>query len=258
MRLKDKVIILTGAASGIGKATAVLFAKEGAKLVLADINESGLKETLNLIEKEGKSADIMKVDVSKASEVKKMIDTTYEKYGKIDVLINNAGVVRVGPIEDFTEEDYDLLINVNLKGTFFGCKYVVPYFKKQGYGNIINLASVAAHIGQVNHANYCSTKAGVLAITKALGLELAPYNIRVNSVSPGATDTPMLRSDVAKNARERGVDFEVVKKEFEQEGVMGRWATPDEIAFGLLFLASDESSYMTGADILIDGGWTAR
>ncbi|MHA1269438.1 MAG: SDR family NAD(P)-dependent oxidoreductase [Candidatus Helarchaeota archaeon] len=258
MRLKDKVIILTGAASGIGRSTALLFAKEGAKLILSDINESGLNETLSLIRNNGYTAEIIIIDVTKSQEVKKMIDNTMEKYGKIDVLVNNAGVVRVGPIEDFLEEDYDLLINVNLKGTFFGCKYVVPHFKRQGYGNIINLASVAAHIGQVNHANYCSTKAGVLAITKALGLELAPYNIRVNSVSPGATDTPMLRSDVAKNAKERGVDFEVVKKEFEEEGVLGRWASPDEIAYGLLFLASDESSYMTGTDILIDGGWTAK
>ncbi|MHA1309515.1 MAG: SDR family NAD(P)-dependent oxidoreductase [Candidatus Helarchaeota archaeon] len=258
MRLKDKVVILTGAASGIGRATAILFANEGATLVLSDIDEVGLKETVKIIEKNNRVAEFFKVDVTNPSEVKKMIDKTWEKYGKIDVLINNAGVVRVGPIEDFSEEDYDLLINVNLKGTFFGCKYIVPYFKKQGYGNIINLASVAAHIGQVNHANYCSTKAGILAMTKALGLELAPYNIRVNSISPGATDTPMLRSDVAKNAKERGVDFEVVKKEFEQEGVMGRWANPDEIANGILFLASDESSYMTGTDILIDGGWTAR
>jgi len=252
------VIILTGAASGIGRETAILLAKEGAKLVISDINEDGLNETLKLIEKEGKTAEKMKVDVSKPEDIKNMIEHTYKKYGKIDVLINNAGVVRVGPIDEFSDEDYDLLINVNLKGTYYGCKFIVPYFKKQGYGNIINLASVAAHIGQVNHACYCSTKAGVLAITKALALELAPYNIRVNSVSPGATDTPMLRSDVEKNARERGVSFDVVKKEFEEEGVMGRWAKPLEIAYGILFLASDESSYMTGADLRIDGGWTAK
>jgi len=110
----------------------------------------------------------------------------------------------------------------------------------------------------VNHANYCSTKAGVLGFTRALALDLAPYGVRVNSVSPGATDTPMLVSDVTKQARERGVPFEVVKKEFEQEGVMGRWATPEEVAMGILFLASDESSYVTGADLRIDGGWTAR
>jgi NAD(P)-dependent dehydrogenase (short-subunit alcohol dehydrogenase family) len=174
------------------------------------------------------------------------------------VLIVNAGVVRVGPIDDFPDEDYDLLIDVNLKGTYYTCKYAIPYFKKQEFGSIITLASVAAHIGQVNHANYCSTKAGVLGFTKALALDMAPYNVRVNSVSPGATNTPMLQSDVAKQAKDRGVDYEVVKNEFEQEGVLGRWAEPEEIATGILFLATDDASYMTGADLRLDGGWTTR
>lgn len=173
-------------------------------------------------------------------------------------MINNAGVVRVGLPEEFSEEDYDLIINVNLKGTFFCCKYTIPYFKEQKSGVIVNVASVAGHIGQVNHANYCSTKAGVLGMTRALALDLANYNVRVNSVSPGATDTPMLRGDVSKQAKDRGVDFEVVKEEFEKEGVLGRWALPEEVATVILFLASSDSSYMTGADILVDGGWVAR
>ncbi len=258
MRFKDKVVVLTGAASGIGRATAKMFAKEGAIQVLSDIDEKNLKETYELL-KEGKNkATYMKVDVRNPEEVKKMIEFSKNEHGKIDILIVNAGVVRVGPVEDFPDEDYDLLIDVNLKGTYFTCKYAIPYFKKQRYGTIITLASVAAHIGQVNHANYCSTKAGVLGFTKALALDLAPYNIRVNSVSPGATDTPMLQSDVAKQARDRGVEYKVVKKEFEEEGVLGRWATPEEIASGILFLASDDASYMTGADLRLDGGWTAR
>ena len=258
MRLKNKVVILTGAASGIGRSTAILFAKEGAIQIISDINEVGLKETYEMI-KDGKENTIfMKVDVTKPAEVKDMIDTTIKKYGKIDILICNAGVVRVGPIEDFPDEDYDLLIDVNLKGTYYTCKYAVPYFKNQKFGSIITLASVAAHIGQVNHANYCSTKAGILGFTRALALDLAPYGVRVNSVSPGATDTPMLQSDVAKQARDRGVDYEVVKKEFEEEGVIGRWAEPEEIAAGILFLATNESSYMTGADLRLDGGWTTR
>jgi NAD(P)-dependent dehydrogenase (short-subunit alcohol dehydrogenase family) len=258
MRVKDKVVILTGAASGIGRSTAILLAKEGAIQVLSDIDEKGLKETLSLIRDGKDRTTIQKVDVRKAAEVKQMIDAAVRKYGRLDVLIANAGVVRVGRIEDFSDTDYDLLIDVNLKGTYYCCKYAVPHFKKQRSGAIITLASVAAHIGQVNHANYCSTKAGVLGFTRALALDLAPYGVRVNSVSPGATDTPMLVSDVTKQARERGVSFEVVKKEFEQEGIMGRWATPDEVANGILFLASDESSYMTGSDLRIDGGWTAR
>jgi NAD(P)-dependent dehydrogenase (short-subunit alcohol dehydrogenase family) len=258
MRVKDKVIVLTGAASGIGRATAILLAKEGAIQVLSDINEDGLRETLGMITDGKNRTEILKVDVTKSDEAKKMIAHTISKYTRIDVVIANAGVVRVGPIEDFPDDDYDLLIDVNLKGTYYTCKHVVPYLKKQRSGSIITLASVAAHIGQVNHANYCSTKAGVLGFTRALALDLAPFGVRVNSVSPGATNTPMLISDVTKQARERGVDFKVVKKEFEEEGVMGRWAEPEEIAQGILYLASDDSSYVTGSDLRIDGGWTAR
>ena len=258
MRVKDKVVILTGAASGIGRAAAILFGKEGATQVLSDIDEIGLRETLDLMKKGKDRAEIMRVDVTDSAQVKKMIDHTVKKHGRIDVLIANAGVVRVGPVEDFPDEDYDLLINVNLKGTYYSCKHAIPHLKKQGFGSVITLASVAAHIGQVNHANYCSTKAGILGFTRALALDLAPYGVRVNSVSPGATDTPMLVSDVTKQARERGVDYEVVKREFEGEGVLKRWATPEEVATGILYLASDESSYMTGSDLRIDGGWTAR
>jgi NAD(P)-dependent dehydrogenase (short-subunit alcohol dehydrogenase family) len=257
-RVKDKVVILTGAASGIGRATAKLFAVEGAILILSDINEEGLTETYESLGEAKENATTMRVDVRKQGEVKNMIEQTVEKQGRIDVLIVNAGVVRVGDVETFPDEDYDLLIDVNIKGTHYTCKFAVPYFKKQKFGSIITLASVAAHIGQTAHANYCSTKAAVLGYTRALALDLAPFNVRVNSVSPGATDTPMLQSDVAKQARERGLTYEEVKKEFEEEGVMGRWADPKEIATGILFLATDESSYMTGADLRLDGGWTTR
>ena len=258
MRLKDKVVVLTGAASGIGKATAELFAKEGAIQIISDIDEDNLKKTFESLGEAKNKTFMMKVDVRNPSEVRTMIEKAIELYGKIDILIVNAGVVRVGPVDTFPDEDYDLLINVNLKGTHYTCKYAIPYFKKQKYGSIITLASVAAHIGQTAHANYCSTKAGVLGYTRALALDLAPFNVRVNSVSPGATDTPMLQSDVAKQARDRGLSYDVVRKEFEEEGVMGRWAKPEEIANGILYLATEESSYMTGADLRLDGGWTCR
>ncbi|MHA1784259.1 MAG: SDR family NAD(P)-dependent oxidoreductase [Candidatus Helarchaeota archaeon] len=258
MSVKKKIVVLTGAASGIGRSTAILFAQEGATLVLSDIQDEEGQKTLDLVKKEGGEGIFLHCDVSKTDDVKKMIDTTIEKYGRIDVLINNAGVVRVGTVDTFPDEDYELLINVNLKGTYFCCKHAIPHLKKQKEGVIINLASVAAWIGQVAHANYCSTKAGIVGFTRGLALDLAPYNIRVNTVSPGATYTPMLIGDITKNAKERGVDFEVVKKEFEEEGVMGRMADPIEIARGILFLASDASSYMTGGDLRLDGGWTTR
>lgn len=259
IRVKDKITIITGAAKGIGKATALLFAKEGAIQVLSDIDMEDLNKTYNMMSDEEKNrTTIMKCDVTKQDEVKAMIDKTMEMHGRIDVLIVNAGVVRVGDVETFPDEDYDLLINVNIKGTHNTCKFAVPIFKKQKFGSIITLASVAAHIGQTVHANYCSTKAAVLGYTRGLALDLAPYNVRVNSVSPGATDTPMLQSDVAKQAKDRGLSYEEVKKEFEAQGVMGRWADPKEIATGILFLATDDASYMTGADLRLDGGWTTQ
>jgi NAD(P)-dependent dehydrogenase (short-subunit alcohol dehydrogenase family) len=258
MKLKSKVAIITGGSSGIGQAAAVLFVKEGAKVVLADVDLKGGEETLAQIKKEKGEAFFIKTDISKSSEVQNMVSKTLEKYGRIDILVNNAGVVRVGSLDDYSEEDFDLLFRTNVKGVFLCCKFVVPHMKKQKSGVIVNLASIAAHVGQVNHSLYCASKAGSLAMTRALALDLAPYNIRVNSVSPGATDTPMLRSDVAKQAKQRNMDPEDLKKEFESQGVMGRWAKPEEVATGILFLASDESSYMTGADILMDGGWAAR
>jgi len=258
MRAKGKITVLTGAASGIGRAAAVLFAGEGAVVYASDVDEAGLIETRELAADGKENIYLSTLDVTDYEQVKSHIDEVVSVRGRIDVLIANAGVVRVGQVEDFPEEDYDLLIGVNLKGTFFTCKAAVPHFKRQRSGNIVTLASVAAHIGQNNHANYCSTKAGVLGFTRALALDMAPFGVRVNSVSPGATDTPMLRSDVAKEAGQRGVPFEQVKKEFEKQGVMTRWAGPEEVATGILFLAGDEASYITGADLRIDGGWTTR
>ncbi|TFF90733.1 MAG: SDR family oxidoreductase, partial [Promethearchaeota archaeon] len=170
MSLKDKVIILTGAASGIGRSTAKLLAKRGAFQILSDIDEDNLKETYELLENGKNRTEIMKIDVRKSEEVKKMVDFTIDKFDHIDVVIANAGVVRVGPVEHFPDEDYELLIDVNLKGTYYTCKHVIPQLKKQKSGIIITLASVAGHIGQVNHANYCSTKHGILGFTKALAL----------------------------------------------------------------------------------------
>ncbi len=257
MRFLNQIVVLTGAASGIGRAAARLFAKEGAIQYLLDINLAGLEETLQGLEPRDRAVP-RKTDVGKPGEVKSAVEAAIDAYGRIDVLICNAGVVRIGNIEDFSDEDYDLLIDVNLKGTYNCCKYAVPYFKRQKYGVIITVASVAAHVGQRQHASYCSTKAAVLGLTRALALDLAPHGVRVNSISPGATDTPMLTSDVRKQAQVAGIEESVIKQQFESESVLGRWARPEEIAAGMLYLASADSSYMTGTDLRLDGGWTAK
>ncbi|MEX2722761.1 MAG: SDR family NAD(P)-dependent oxidoreductase, partial [Candidatus Freyarchaeota archaeon] len=180
MKLKNKVAIITGAATGIGRATAVLFAKEGAKTVLADVNVKEANETVKLVKSAGGETMFVETDVSKEADVKRMVEKTMEKYGRIDILVNNAGVVLVKPAEETTEQDVDRVISVNFKGVFFGCKHVIPIMKRQGGGVIVNIASVSGHIGQVNHAVYGGTKGGVIAMSRALAVELAPFKIRVN------------------------------------------------------------------------------
>ena len=173
---------------------------------------------------------------------------TIEKWGRIDCLIANAGVVRVGDMETFSERNYDLLINTNLKGIWYTCKWAVPYMKEAKNGSIVIVSSVSAHIGQVSPCKLCFHKGGNLAFSRALAMELAPWHIRVNSISPGATDTPMLQSDVAKKP---AIEEQLMKKSnvnLEQQGVMGRWATPEEVAYGILWFASDEAAYITGAN----------
>jgi len=258
MKLKDKVAIITGGASGIGHATSLLFGKEGAKVVVADVNEKGGKETAQLIKAAGGEAIFVKTDVSKEEEARRLVEATLEKYGRLDILVNNAGVVLVKPFEEITEEEFDRVVNINLKGIFLVSKYGVRQMKKQREGVIVNMGSVSAHASQVDHAVYGATKGGIISMTRAMAVELAPYNIRVNSISPGSVDTPMLRGDLRIEAERTKKDFEELRKEREREGVVGRWAKPEEIASCILFLASDDSSYITGADLRVDGGWTAK
>lgn len=258
MKLKDKVAVITGAASGIGRATAILFAKEGAKIVAADINAGGVEETVKMIEDGGGEAVAVRTDISKSEDVQKMFDTTLKTYGRVDILVNNAGVVLGKTFEESTEEDFDRVVSVNFKGTFLCCKYAVPTLKKQGSGVIVNVASVSGNVGQLYHVVYGGTKSAIIGFSRALAVELAPHNIRVNSISPGAVDTPMLRNDVAAQAAMRGLTVKDIIREFEEQGVFRRWAKPEEIAQAILFLASDDSSYVTGADLRVDGGWTAK
>ncbi len=196
MRLKEKVALITGGASGIGRATSIIFGKEGAKVVVVDMNEEGSKETVQLVKASGGEAMFVIADVSKTTDVQRMVKTTVDIYGRLDILVNNAGIVLTGPLEETTEEQYEKVVNINLKGVFLGSKYAIPHMKQQGGGVIVNTASIAGRVGFANQPLYCATKGGVMAMTRALALDLAPYNVRVNAVSPGNVDTPSLNNYV--------------------------------------------------------------
>jgi len=254
MILEGKVAIITGAASGIGRATAILFAKEGAKVAVADVNDAGGKETVKLVHEEGKEAILVHTDVSKASDAKNMVQKVMDSFGRIDVLVNNAGIVVVKPLSETTEEDFDRVI-ANFKSVFLCTKFALPHMKRGG--SIVNVASISGHIGEINHAVYGGTKGAIISMTRALAWELAPLGIRVNSVSPGSVETPMLLGDIVGEAKRRGVSIDAIRKETEEKVALKRWAKPEEIAYGILSLASDKASYINGIDLLIDGGEAA-
>lgn len=255
MSLKGKVAVITGAASGIGQATAMLFAQEGATVVVVDNNDKAGKQTVQKIRRGKKQALFVHADVSKEADVKTMVKTTKEQYGKIDILVNNAGIVLVKPIEETTEEDFENVVNTNYKSVFLCTKHVVPVMKKGG--TIVNVASISGHVGQINHAVYGGTKGAIIALTRALAWELAPRGIRVNSISPGSVETPMLLGDVEIEAKRLGVPIQKIRKERSDIGALHRWADPKEIAEAILYLASENSSYVTGTDLLVDAGWAA-
>ncbi|MEM2984447.1 MAG: SDR family oxidoreductase [Candidatus Jordarchaeaceae archaeon] len=252
MRLKGKVAIVTGAGSGIGEATAKLFAKEGAKVVVADIEPNLGRKVVEQIQKKGGTAVQVVVDVSKADQAKGMIDKCMSTFGKLDVLFNNAGIEGPeGPLWENEEEDWNRVIDVNLKSIFLCCKYAVPQMMRTG-GSIINTASELGLVGTTSHPAYSASKGGVIALTRSLALQCAPYRIRVNCICPGATETPLLKRWIGEKQKEERI-LEVIK-----EIPLGRLGKPVEIAFAALYLASDESSFTTGSIMVIDGGSTAQ
>ncbi len=252
MKLRGKVALVTGGAAGIGRATSLLFAAEGAKVVVADVDEKGGEQTAQMIRRRNGVAAFMRADVSKASDAEKMVRFAVGSYGRLDILFNNAGIAGPDkPIHKLSEEDWDRVMNVNLKGVFLGSRYAVPQMIRQGGGVVINTASELGFVGSPGHPAYSASKGGVIALTKAMAVSLAKHNIRVNCVCPGATDTALLK-DFAKKARK--------KRELERiasEIPMKRLGRPEDIARAVLYLASDDSSYVTGTYILVDGGSTA-
>ncbi len=246
----QKVAIVTGTANGIGAATAERFVREGYVVVGLDVKSPDGGPV--------GGHDFRLCDVADENAVTRNVADTVSKYGRIDALVNVAGVVLVKPLTETKWEDYRRIIDVNLGGTFLLLKHVLPVMQKQKRGAVVNLGSVSGHVGQVDHALYGASKAAVIAICRGLAWEMAPYNIRINSISPGSVDTPMLRGDIEIESRATGKPFAEVKVLREGEQALGRWADPSEIAATIFFLISGEASFVTGADLLVDCGWTAR
>lgn len=250
-RLKDKITLITGGGSGIGKATALLFAEEGAKVVIADWVSKGAEEVIQAIKAKGAEATYVYADVSQSDDVQNMIKTTIDTYGRLDILFNNAGVEQqLASTADTAEELWGRVININLKGVFLGMKYAIPEMLKRGGGVIVNTASINSFVAISHQPAYNSSKGGVLLLTKTAALEYAKDNIRVNCVCPGPVDTPLL-------ARTRDSDLWRELAPTRLKPPVGRLATAEDIARAVLYLVSDESSYCTGTALLVDGGFTS-
>jgi len=253
MRLAGKVAIITGAGVGIGRSTALLFAKEGAKVVVADYDSERGVETVGIIREDGGEATFIQVDVSKAADIERMVRTTVETYGKLDILVNNAGIYTQADAVEMTEEDWDRILDVNLKGVFLCSKYCIPEIIKGGGGSIVNIGSEAGIVGIKNQVAYNVSKSGIIALTKSTAIDFAAHNIRVNCVCPGTTETPLVKA-----ALERAPDPAAARRALEEVRPANRLGRPEEIAAGILYLASDESPYATGSILSIDGGYTAQ
>ena len=251
MRLKDKVALITGAGSGIGRESALLFAREGARVVVVDVDDEAGQETVRLIRENGGEATFVHADVSRAEDVRNMIAQAESTYGRLDILFNNAGIFhpKDGSVLETEEEVWDRVIDVNLKGVFLGCKYGIPALLRAGGGVIINTASFVALMGAaVSQIAYTASKGGVLALTREIAVEFARQNIRANALCPGPVETPLLAELLSDPARRQRRLVHIP---------MGRFARAAEIAHAALFLASDESSYVNGAAFIVDGGITA-
>lgn len=252
MDLINKTAIVTGARRGMGRTHALALAKAGAKVVVSDISQEECQLVVDEIKKLGGEAIAVKCDVSKKEEVEAMMAKTVETFGKIDIMVNNAGICQFKPFLDLTEEEWDRTIDINLKGYFFCAQAAAIEMAKQKTGGaIVNIASIA--MGQVGVgfpaiSHYCASKGGIVAMTEAMALELAPYGIRVNAIAPGAIDTPMAASVTDDPKILEGTLTRIPLK---------RIGKPEEISSAVLFLASDASSYMTGSVMVIDGGWLA-
>lgn len=252
MRLQGKVALITGSGSGIGQSSALLFAKEGAKVIVNDLDKEKGEETVSLIQEQGGEAVFEQADVTDSGAVETMIDKVMKRFGRIDVLFNNAGISGVGPLHEVEPEQWDKVMKVNINGVYLPCKFVLPYMMEQKSGCIINMSSCIAEIGLANRASYAATKGAILALTKSMQVDYASYHIRVNALLPGTILTPFVENYLKTSYDDPEAAIESLKKR-QLSGYMGR---PHDVAQAALFLASDESKFMMGSPIYIDGGAT--
>ena len=253
MKLSGKVAVVTGGGSGIGRASAQLFAEEGARVVVADWNKDTGADTVAAIRQGGGEAIFCYADVSKAQHAEKMVRTAVEQYGKLDAIFNNAAIQILKRLADTEEEEWDRIHSVNLKGVFLGCKYAIPAMIRSGGGSIINMASVPGFVGDPDLAAYCAAKGGVIALTKAAALAYGPDGVRIDCICPGDVETPLVQDYFNKDP-----DPERLRQQVSSHYALRRIAAPAEIAQAAAFLASDASSFMTASTLVVDGGLTSK
>lgn len=249
MRLKDKVAIITGGGSGIGRAIAQMFSEEGAKVIVAGRRREPLEETAALIKQNKSETLVVQTDVSDFNQVSSLIEKTVGQFGRLDILVNNAGVALIADTASATEDEWNKTIAIDLKGVWLCVKAAIPQMLKQGKGKIINIASIAGLIGFEQSAAYCAAKGGVVNLTRAMALDYASRQINVNAIAPGIIETDMTKPFLTD---------EKMRQDFLAKTPIGRIGKPEDIAYAAVYLASSESDFVTGQTLVVDGGWTIR
>jgi 3-oxoacyl-[acyl-carrier protein] reductase len=255
-RLEGKIAVVSGANSGIGRATARLFAREGAQVVCCDVQEQLSPRIDELIQRDGGAALFLNADATSEADWQRTVETTLTSFGDLHVLYNNAGGGVRGKIGDLKTAEWHFILNLNLNSIFYGARAVLPHFLSKGRGTIVNTASTFGILASEENPAYCATKAAVINLTRQMALDYGAHGIRVNCICPGATDTPRFRGMPPRAMFESGLPPEQVKRLSALNRALNRLARPEEIAYGVLFLASDEASFVTGSALVVDGGQT--